>query len=350
MANPYSLLDGVAVPVFVLEPDEQGRPVYAAFNRTACQIARLDAGQVVGRTALELYPGRWGEAAYAQHCRAMQRKSPSIYELVLPLGGKQRTIRTQMEPILDASGKIARLIGTSEDVSAEQDMEEMRVQTDTLAREMEEFVTQAAHDLRSPIRNVHALADLLRKDFQDLGDGKLEIINMLETVASTTMTLIGDVISHAQATNATESIENFSLADAGGQILTMLDPTSGHDAVFDDVFITADRVAVQIVLRNLLDNAIKHNPGQRLQIQVTAQQVDRAQFAITIEDDGAGFPDAVRASLADGKMSVDGSFGLAGIRRLVHARGGSIEILSRDTGAAVRFQLQGQVEQAALTA
>jgi len=52
----------------------------------------------------------------------------------------------------------------------------------------------AAHDLRTPMNNVKTMADMLRHDFQDMGDGKLELINMLERVAVKSTNLINDVL------------------------------------------------------------------------------------------------------------------------------------------------------------
>ena len=62
------LLDTIATPVFVLEPDDSNRPVYAAFNATARKTANLELTQIVGKTALELYPGAFGQIAYNHHC------------------------------------------------------------------------------------------------------------------------------------------------------------------------------------------------------------------------------------------------------------------------------------------
>ena len=159
------LLDHIGTPIFVLEIDDSGVPVYIAFNKAACSAAGLRMQDVVGKTAKAVYPGRMGEIAYGRHVEASRRKQPYTYELWLPLEGQRRRVRTTLDPVLDKSGKAVRLIRTSAGISAEQTVREAQTNSVTVHSEIEEFVSMAAHDLRSPMRNVQYLADMIRTDF-----------------------------------------------------------------------------------------------------------------------------------------------------------------------------------------
>ncbi len=342
-AGNYRLLDQVAMPVFVLERCPTRRAVYAAYNLTACEIAGFRPEDVVGRTAKELYGGRFGQVAYDRHCVAMESGCPMVYELTLPLSGSNRQVRTSLEPVFDDDGQTLRLVGTSQDISAAANIDHLKTHAATLHSEIEEFVSLAAHDLRSPMRKVGALANLIRDEISPDNAEAGELIDMLEGVAGNAMSLIADVLSYAQATGSAESVEKFDLEALCESLMVVLDPEGRHRYEVPDQYIFGDRLATQIVLRNLLDNAIKHNPDCRLTLRVSVETVDASSYAISLSDDGKGLPDAGTLFEDSGRLKIDSGYGLAGARRLVRSRGGDIAADPHpvDGGATIRFSLPG---------
>lgn len=339
------LLDHVRTPIFVIEIDGKGVPVYAAFNRSACETAGLRAEDVVGKTAKDIYPGRMGAIAYDRHVEAARRGTPYSYELWLPLVGKRRRVRTTLDPVKDAEGRVVRLIGTSADISAEQTVRETEANNRTLQTEIEEFVNLAAHDLRSPMRNVQYLADMIRNGFQDLGDGKLQLLEMLESVSKNAVKLITDILNHAHATNATTNVTEFDFAALCADTLVMLDPMGKHTATIEGGWIAGDQTAVQIVVRNLVDNAFKHCERDSVALDIALTEAGEGMLEVTVRDDGAGFADPAILLLDGGKLEPGSGFGLFGIRRLIRARGGDIfaETPEDGVGAAIRFTLPGRL-------
>lgn len=349
-AEALKLLDVVKTPVFALEPDAEGRPVYVAFNQTACDISRFSAADVIGKTALEVYPGDFGRTAYQHHCRVLASGQAESYVLTLPLNGIERSVRTHLTPQLDEHGRPTVLIGTSADITLEQAVGETRGYSEDLNSEIEQFVTLAAHDLRSPIRNVKRITDMLRDDFQDLGDGKVDLIDMLERVAVKSMSLISDVLSHAQAADAANSKEEFEIKDLCQDIMQILDPDGRHVIKAPEGVILGDKVAAQIVLRNLLDNAIKHNSDRSITLSVSVNSTDSDEmYHMTVEDNGVGIPDPAIVFLGGGKLTSESGFGLLGVRKLVRARGGEItaEKPGSGRGAFITMNLPGKVLEAA---
>lgn len=99
--------------------------------------------------------------------------------------------------------------------------------------------------------------------------------------------------------------------------------TSGLPAVL------ADRVQVELILRNLLANAIEALPaeGGRIRLHADAPGADRVRF--TVSDSGAGVPVALRARLFQPFQSSKASgmgLGLAVSRAMAEAHGGTLEL------------------------
>lgn len=345
-----SILHCVEHPIFVLQPDEEGLPRYTAFNSYACRVLGKPEAEIIGLTAKELYGGRLGNIAFRHHCDALTSGEPRVYEILLPIEDRQMLVRTSLCPVRDASGRVIRIVGSSLDVSGNRLLREMQAEAHTMQNEMEDFINLAAHDLRAPMRNVSQIAQMLREDFEDHGDGKLELIDLLTEVGEKAMALIGDVLSQAQAGSAAEQTVDFDFGELVEEIMILLDPQQRCVVAFDSGLVSGDRTAVQIILRNLLENAIKH--GQRStaapgrggpHVQISLADRQDGFFEVSILDSGKGFDDPALLFLEKGKLRTGSGFGLFGVRRLIHARGGELSVTNRgrDSGAEIVFRLPG---------
>ena len=345
-AAAFDAFDCVKSPIFVLKVDKSQRPVYAAFNAFACDVAGFAVEDVIGKTAEEIYGGRSGSLAYARHVQTIFGGRPVSYELPLPLRGQERTVRTHLEPVFDDEGDVVFLVGTSADISSEQTLRETRIDAESQMREIENFVNLAAHDLRAPMRQITMLLDQLREGFEDHKDGKIEIIKMLDNVSTNAKTLITDLLAHAQATDLEPKLSTFGLRDLCSRVMVMLDPTGAHDVQADNLRITADETALQIVLRNLIDNAFRHSGDKLKKLTISAVANGSEVIEFSVRDYGTGFQGDAGALLEEGKMRKGAGFGLLGVRRLINARGGTITARAPEAGpgALVKFSLPGKIE------
>ena len=340
----FSHLDHIASPVFVLQVSDEGLPIYAAFNAHARRVAQRPLSDFLGKTAVEIYGEALGRVAYRRHCEVIDSGKTTTYELELPIGDGPRQVRTTLSPVFDDAGNVVMIYGSSVDLSADKRARETQVSLDTLTNEMEQFIAMAAHDLRAPMRNVGQIADMLREDFVDHGDGKVELIDMLEDIAGKSMSLISDVLAHARATEKQRPMELFDLAPLCRDIFDILDPSGKHRLVVDPVTLRTEKTALQITLRNLIENALKHGQRAQMDIEVVARAFNADQIELCITDNGVGFDNPGVLFLESGEFRVDSGYGMLGIRRLINARNGVIHASNRETGngSVVSFTLPGQ--------
>lgn len=357
-AKDRALLDHIGYAVFAIEPGADGEPRYVAFNRFARETIGRAETEIIGLTAAELYPGRQGRIAYDHHVEALRTGRERTYELPLPLANEQRWVRTTLSPVLDASGRLIRVIGSSTDVSERQVFAEMRAGVETLSGEFAEMLNRAAHELRAPMRNIGAVADLLRDGFQDLGDGKLELIDLMERISTNALDLVSDVLSHAEAVSAVGMIAEFDFAALAREVMAVADPNGDHAFEATPGRVRGDRTATAIALRNLVECAIRTrrrdggSDGGASRFAFSADTDKRGFFGVSVDDEAGGFDYASVSLLNGGALRTDGAFGLLGVRRLIVARGGRIAALKRSgaRGAKIRFTLPGEVVEPALQA
>lgn len=299
MTYQASLLESVSAPVFALASGRNG--VFLAWNRALSGVTGISAIDAVGRKPVEVL----GPAA-----ASMSLAPPGVIQ-VPGLG---------MAVIERNDGA---LIGTLQD------------------RERDAYIGMAAHDLRSPLRNIVYLAEMALSE----PAGTPELVVKMANVARNGLALTNELVSCAQSLSYGEQpASEVSLRTLASQVLSTLETVP--ELSCRDAKLVVEKPVLMIVLRNLLDNAIRHGNGLR-RIRIEAARCEIG-IEIRVCDNGTGFKDSSLAFLSGGEFRVESGYGLLGLRRLLHARGGRIGVEPAETGkgSAVVVTLPGSfVEQ-----
>lgn len=341
--HSYSDLDLVAAPIFVLKINDDGEPVYAAVNDFALKKSGRPLSDYLGRTALEVYPHAYGRTAYARHCGARDSGVATSYQLDVPIAGITRSVRTTLCPDLGDDGKVIRLVGCSTDLTTEKNAQDAKAQFNTLAAEMEQFVAMAAHDLRAPMRQISAITELLRDEMNEQNLGNNELLDTLNRIASKTMDLVTEVLQHVEVTAVRNPETVFSFPALCYDICETLDPTKVHNITTSVATLSTDRTVMQIALRNMIENALKHGHRDRLDIKIDVRQGLTGMLEVTLTDNGKGFSSDALKLMNHSQFRAESGYGLFAVKRLITARGGTLvaQNLPIQSGAIVRFSLPG---------
>ena len=162
----------------------------------------------------------------------------------------------------------------------------------------------------------------------------------MASVARSGLALTSDLVACAQSLGLGEQpLAEVSLAPLATQILSTLEDVP--ELTCSNATVMVEKPILTIVLRNLLDNAIKHGNARR-SIRIDAAPCETG-IEIRVSDNGAGFKDSALAFLSGGDFRVESGYGLLGLRRMLHARGGRIGVEPAKTGkgSAVVVTLPG---------
>lgn len=216
------------------------------------------------------------------------------------------------------------------------------------SKELDRFARVAAHDLKSPLRTIHELANWLEEDLSDVIDGESsEHLDLIRSRASGLIRLLDDIAKYSNTARRIEGLEAVNAGDVVRRALAKQERASDFELALDDlpVFQT-DLAALTVVVDNLIENAIHHHDRGKGSIRVGC--VDRgAYYEFSVSDDGPGVPAeyhdqifAVLSSLdARGKKRGSG-MGLAIACKQVEYFGGHVSVLSdpeQRRGATFRF-------------
>lgn len=348
MDQEFSAYQHIVVPVIVLEASPANEFSILGVNEAWTITSELSEAQCLGRDLAQLFGERstvllnqLGQALI--DTGACQR---SICHFDLPQGESWFDVSMRAAP--NAANGATRIVATLYDITDQQEVKNRAVQHYThhleVTQRMEQFMSFAAHDLRSPMRNVHTLAEMLRDDFVDHGDGKLEIIDMLEDIAVQASRLVDDVLNYARTTDLSETQSTLEFQDVCTDIALMLDPQGLHQIDCDMSSLACDPIVLRVLLQNLIDNAIKYSDGPA-HITLKAQMASSGFVRLTVTDRGQGFDDPSMVFLNKGAFKVDSGFGLFGLKRLIEDRGGRIWAMppKDGIGAVILAEIPGHL-------
>ncbi|WP_373372298.1 AAA family ATPase [Sorangium atrum] len=220
-------------------------------------------------------------------------------------------------------------------------------------RVREEFITIASHELRTPITTMRlAIQGLLRRKREPAPEEQITRgLRTLERQIARLLRLIDELldVSRIHAGRIPLHLEQVDLAavvrEAVEQCRERIEQSGSslHVHAEAPVVGTWDRLRLEQVITNLLDNALKFGACEPISITV-ARRDGMAQ--LTVEDRGIGIPPARLARVFERfERAVStrnyGGFGLGLyiVRRIVEALGGAVRVDST-LGAGSRFTVE----------
>jgi signal transduction histidine kinase len=211
------------------------------------------------------------------------------------------------------------------------------------------FAGQVSHDLRTPLTAIMASTEMLGQQPAVMADQWSERLVATAFRSATRMAgMIEQILAHARV-GAELHKEPSDLRVVIGSVLEDLAPTLTAKAATVDVgelpTLPADAQQLYSVLLNLVSNAVKYaRPDVSPIVGVTAERHGR-MWRISVRDNGVGIAPGDRERVFELFSRVgtagDGSgIGLATVKRIIEAHGGSIGISHSDRpGALVWFEL-----------
>ena len=230
------------------------------------------------------------------------------------------------------------------------------------ARAVEAALAGIAHDIRTPLTGIVALAELLVSS--DLGAREREWAIAIKSGAdhlSALTTVIVDA-AKAQARGLVPRNEPFSpraLADAVGAALMARAHNKDLKADINiaaelPAMVSGDGLRLRAALENLADNAVKFTHQGKVTFAAAAEQVkqSRVRLVFTFTDDGIGisagelkqlFRPFAQASVRISKLYGGAGLGLSLVKRLAQAMGGDLSVTSKK-GHGSTFRLSVLVD------
>jgi signal transduction histidine kinase len=154
-----------------------------------------------------------------------------------------------------------------------------------------------SHELRSPLTRARLNTELL-PDTPELQANREALLRDLALMRD----LVTDLLESERLASPHAALhrEPTDLAALVGEVLASLNGTPQVQQTMPAhlPLLPLDRARMRLLLRNLLDNALRHSAGARAVPQVLVQQLAGGAVSITVRDHGPGVPDEQLPHLA----------------------------------------------------
>jgi two-component system phosphate regulon sensor histidine kinase PhoR len=257
--------------------------------------------------------------------------------------------------------RAARLTGDDgEVVLVMRDVTELR----RLEKVRRDFVANVSHELRTPVSTIRATAEALVGGALDDKEHAMRFTQALLRNAERLSRIIADLLdlSRIEAGEQKIEIQGIGVGTAVHRAVEIVEGEAikrGLKITLDvegDLAVLADEAALDHVMLNLLDNAVKYSSDGG-QVTVWARRVD-GQARIEIRDDGPGVPERHRKRIFERFYRVDKGrsrqvggtgLGLAIVRHLMESMDGSVGFLPNDPQGSVFWLVLRLADRPSLT-
>lgn len=273
--------------------------------------------------------------------RGQHKAAPTSGEVELA-GIKPRRLMAHVSPL---QGEPGDLLVVLVDVTQLRQLESIR----------KDFVANASHELRTPVASMRSAAETLRGAMDD-PEAALSFLEIIERNAARLHQLVEDLLDLSRIESREfrlqlESLDLGAFAELMAKSYSRLAQDKGIRLEVDGgsrgIFALADRRAMEQVVGNLLDNAIKYCPqGASVQLR---PEIQGEKVRVSVSDTGPGIPPQHLPRLFERFYRVDAGrsrelggtgLGLAIVKHLVEAMGGTVSVESEaGLGAIFSFTL-----------
>lgn len=327
-ANAAQALAHVGEAVVLL--DEDDRVTY--WNEGAEPLLGGTGGTALGRPVSEAI------TEFATVAQAASEDNPAV--VPLPVDGEERWYTVSQTRFPEGRVLVLR------DVTGAQALEQARA----------DFVTTAAHELRTPISAIFGAARTLRRDDIELTPGiRDSLLEIVESESERLTRLVEQILTTARLDRGeellqTEQCDLRAVCESIVRAYELTKPDSVTlvlDAPADLQPLDCDEERLRQVVSNLVGNAVKYSPaGGTIVLHV----VDGSKHVrIDVEDEGIGIPASAQERIFDKFSRLDpaltrgiggSGLGLYISRGLVEQMGGEITVHSRpDVGSTFSVRL-----------
>lgn len=243
---------------------------------------------------------------------------------------KTTIIKRTTKQSLDSHGQVISTIQYFKDITYEYEMEQMK----------SEFLSLAAHELRTPMSSVHGFTELLiNRDFPT--DQQKEMMLIIHRQTTRLIEMLNDLLDLAKietkGVNAL-TLRNHNLVD----IIHDVSAEFAIDMQLDlhlpnqPVYILADQHKMMRAIGNVLSNAKKYSPAGSVVKVALANSDPHNMASLIIEDHGSGITPANMDKLftkffrADNSGKTSGTgLGLCIVKEIIELHGGRVEVSSQ---------------------
>jgi PAS domain S-box-containing protein len=285
-----------------------------------------------------------------------------VFQINHPDGMKW--ISTRAQPVLDDDQVVTSIVGTSQDITQQKEVEvelvDAKQKAEAAAEAKTDFLSNMSHEIRTPMNAILGLTDILFKE-KNMTPKGMDNLKLIKYSADNLLIIINDILDFSKIESGKVTLEHISfspkkIVDNLLQTLNIKAEEKGIKLigkVDDDVpeQVMGDPYRINQIFINLTNNAIKFtDKGEAIiRIKLAEKKEKSVRLYFSVEDTGIGIPEDKMAtifeSFTQAQTDTTRLFGGTGLglpitKRLIEMQGGKIFVESvHKVGSKFFFEL-----------
>ncbi len=251
-------------------------------------------------------------------------------KLTLP-NGESLLLHTTKNRFEDSKGN-QYILGVSRDIS---EREQLLADLRKSNQDLDEFAYVASHDLKAPLNAIDRLVTWIEEDAtEQFDEDTKKHFSMIKSRVKRMNTLLSDLLSYSRIGREEHEPVCLNLKLSVASCFELLDIPKGFSFEIDDADVVLPRVPMELILTNLISNAIKHHDCDNGLIKVSYVKTE-TQHQVAVTDDGPGINAKMHEKVFERfqtlkpRDQVEGSgLGLAMVQKMAQHLGGDISLES----------------------
>jgi len=258
--------------------------------------------------------------------------------------------------VIDKNNVISNIVIHIVDIQKEKELLQNLIQQNKALEksnaDLEQFAYIASHDLKSPLNAIQQLAHWIEEDCEKvLPEESKNHLNLMIGRSSRMIRLLDDLLNYSRVSRYEYKYEALELKHLVSDQFSLIDKPDEFTCISSNSYLLIPRVPFEIIIRNILSNAVKHHDKDKGLIEIKFNKTDTDQI-ITVTDDGPGIPPEMHKKVLEmfqtlkPRDDVEGSgMGLALAKRIINHYNGDLSIESdgvRGTSFIIRWPLPNQ--------
>jgi len=263
--------------------------------------------------------------------RAKQYAQDEIGDLVETVNGMTRSLKTVTAKKTDLEHEV----GLREE--AEQNLQSRNEALEESNEELNRFAYIASHDLRAPLQGIRSLTEWIAEDVENGETDELEEnVRLIHSRVDRLQALLDSLLEFNRLGRTMANAEDVDIEAIVSNVAEMYVNGSGFDCTYEGPSLRLHtlRAPLELILRNLVGNAVKHHDREAGHIRIKGRVLDDV-LEIAVQDDGPGVPRQMHERIfgmfatLKPRDDVEGSgMGLALIRKEARKYGSDVKIKS----------------------
>lgn len=291
-------------------------------------------------TSLSKLTPEWGDKTWKRMLKNLTPGMPTLRRDVATFSSELESSLADIDILVVPSERgekaFIQLIDTSERADAIFDLRNRSRQLAISNRDLEQFASAVAHDLRAPLRHISHFATFLAEELSDTqSDDIKEYIDYIEGSATTMSSMIESLLDYSRLGRIEREFKKVSLSecikDARNLLQAEIKASDCQVSVGRLPQPMGDKDLLIRLFQNLLENSIKYcREGVSPKINISGKR-EEGDIIITVSDNGIGIDPNLNERIFSlfSRMHDDSKYsglgvGLATCRRICELHNGKI--------------------------